>query len=323
MSQDATAYVAVPGGCWPRAPRDVRQHRATLVLSRAASRTREIAVRTALGASRARLVQLLLAETAVLSIAGGLVALVASWVIVGTVPRPSPTRSPPGKSSRSMSECWRSPPALSSRRPLVFAVIPLGTVDRAHAGPSLQEEHSRSTPGLRRHRIPVGLVVSTVMLACVLLVTAGLCIRSFSALMATDAGFNPDRVLTASLTLPRAGYGTAASVRSFRHALFTRASALPGLRWAAFMTEMPLSDTRLAPSRPKGWSWRAGLPSGAESFVGLRPLFPDPRDPVEERPSVFGCRNHRAARRCHRQRAAGAHLLAGTGCRRPAPAMGA
>ena len=78
------------------------------------------------------------------------------------------------------------------------------------------------------------------MLACVLLVGAGLFIRSFSALMQTDPGFNPDRVLTASLTLPRAGYSTAASVRNFHQALFTSASSLPGIRSAALVTDLPL-----------------------------------------------------------------------------------
>ena len=63
--------------------------------------------------------------------------------------------------------------------------------------------------------------------------------QELSALMATDAGFNPDRVLTASLTLPRAGYSTAASVRSFQRALFTRASTLPGVRSAALVTDLP------------------------------------------------------------------------------------
>jgi predicted permease len=85
-----------------------------------------------------------------------------------------------------------------------------------------------------------GLVVSTVVLACVLLVGAGLFIRSFAALMATDAGFNPERVLTAALTLPRAGYRTAANVRSFQRALVTRASVLPGVRSAALVTDLPL-----------------------------------------------------------------------------------
>ena len=212
---------------------------ATLVLSRAASRTREIAVRTALGASRGRLVQLLLTEAAVLSIAGGLLALVASRFIVGTVPTAVTDTIPAGRGFSIDVRVLAFTAGIAIATSLLCALIPLGTVARARAGLALQEA-SRSTPGPRRHRMQAGLVVSTVMLACVLLVGAGLFIRSFSALMATDAGFNPDRVLTASLTLPRAGYSTAASVRSFQRALSTRASALPGVRSAALVTDLPL-----------------------------------------------------------------------------------
>ena len=238
---------------------------ATLVLSRAASRTREIAVRTALGASRARLVQLLLAEAAVLSIAGGLLALVASRFIVGTVPTAVTDAIPAGQEFSIDVRVLAFTAGIVIATSLLFAVIPLGTVDRARAGPALQEETSRSTPGLRRHRMQAGLVVSTVMLACVLLVAAGLFIRSFSALMATDAGFNPDRVLTASLTLPRAGYSTAASVRSFHHALFTRASALPGVRSAALVTDLPLERYETRALSAEG----VELAGGASSSTNL------------------------------------------------------
>lgn len=210
---------------------------ATLVLSRAASRTREISVRTALGASRARLVQLLLAEAAVLSIVGGLVGLVASRFIVGAVPAAVTEVIPAARGFSIDVRVLVFTAGITIATTLIFALIPLGTV--ARAGLALQET-SRATPGPRRHRLQSGLVVSTVMLACVLLVGAGLFIRSFSALMATDAGYNPDSVLTASLTLPRVGYSTAASVRSFHRDLFTRASALPGVRSAALVTDLPL-----------------------------------------------------------------------------------
>jgi predicted permease len=98
------------------------------------------------------------------------------------------------------------------------------------------------------------------MLACVLLVGAGLFIRSFSALMQTDPGFNPDRVLTASLTLPRSGYSTAASVRNFHDALFTRASSLPGVRSAALVTDLPLEFYERRVLSPEGVDMAGGAP---------------------------------------------------------------
>jgi predicted permease len=212
---------------------------ATLVLSRAASRTREIAVRAALGASRARLVQLLLAEAVVFSTAGGLLGLVASRFMVSAVPA-SVTEAIPAAQGISIDfRVLMFTGGIAIATSILFALIPLVTIDRRRAGLALQEG-SRATPGLGRHRVQAGLVVSTVALACVLLVAAGLFIKSFSALMATDGGFNPDRVLTASLTLPPAGYRNAPTVRGFHQALFTGASSLPGVRSAALMTDLPL-----------------------------------------------------------------------------------
>jgi putative ABC transport system permease protein len=213
---------------------------ATLVLSRAASRTREIAVRTALGSSRARLVQLLLAEAVILSTAGGLLGLLLSRLIVGALPAAVAETLPATREISTDLRVLAFTGGIAVASSILFALIPLVTIERGRPGLALQEEPSRATPGMRRHRLQAALVVSTVMLACVLLIGAGLFIRSFSALMATDAGFNPDRVLTASLTLPRAGYGTAASVRGFHNALFTRVSSLPGARSAALVTDLPL-----------------------------------------------------------------------------------
>jgi predicted permease len=215
---------------------------ANLVLSRVASRTREIAVRTALGSSRGRLLQLLLAEAAVLSAAGALAGILASRLIVGAIPA-AMGRALPGVRDLSIDpRVLAFTAAIGIVTSIFFALVPAMAIDWRVPGTALQEEVSRSTPGRRRHRLQAGLVVSTVTLAVVLLVGAGLFIRSFSALMATDAGFNPDRVLTASLTLPRAGYSTATSVRAFHRALFTRASSLPGVRSAALVTDLPLES---------------------------------------------------------------------------------
>jgi len=245
---------------------------ATLVLSRAASRAREIAVRTALGASRARLVQLLLTEAAVLSVAGGLVGLVASRFIVGAVPTAASEAIPAAREFSIDGRVLAFTAGIAIATAVLFALIPLGTVARARAGIALREA-SRSTPGPRQHRMQAGLVVSTVMLACVLLVGAGLFIRSFSTLMATDAGFNPDRVLTASLTLPRAGYSTASAVRSFERALFTRASALPGVRSAALVTDLPFERYEDRVLSAEGVKLPDGTPSSTNLSWVYGPYF--------------------------------------------------
>jgi len=213
---------------------------ANLVLSRAAARRRELAVRAALGSSRGRLLQLLLAEGAILSIAGGTIGVLLSQGLVAAVPAAVTATLPTARDIAVDVRVLAFTGAISILTSILFAVIPLFGFDRRGPGSTLQEEASRTTPGLRRHRVQSGLVVSTVTFAFVLLVGAGLFLRSLSALTATDLGFNPDRVLTASVTLPREGYPSASAVRAFHESLFRRASSVAGVGSAALLTNFPL-----------------------------------------------------------------------------------
>jgi putative ABC transport system permease protein len=213
---------------------------ANLVLSRAAARRRELALRAALGSSRARLLQLLLGEGAILSIAGGTLGILLSQALVAAVPAAVASTLPTARDISVDVRVLGFTGAISILTSILFAVIPLLGLDRRGPGSTLQEEASRTTLGVRRHRMQSGLVVSTVTFAFVLLTGAGLFLRSFSALMATDGGFHPDSVLTASVTLPREGYPTASAVRAFHESLFRRASSLAGVRSAALVTDLPL-----------------------------------------------------------------------------------
>ena len=215
---------------------------ANLVLSRAAARTREVALRSALGSSRGRLLQLLLTEAALLSVAGGVAGVAIAMLVVAALPAVIVDALPAAGTAPIDVRVLAFASGLVIATALLFALIPLVTVERGAPGRALQEEAARTTPGVRRHRVQAALVVSTVALACVLLAGAGLFIRSFTALMATDAGFTADRVLAAVVTLPRAGYASAASVRSFHDAAFREAAALPGVRSAALTTDLPLES---------------------------------------------------------------------------------
>ena len=212
---------------------------ANLVLSRAAARTREIGIRTALGASSSALLRLLLAEALLFSAVGGVLGLGLAYLIGAAVPAVVASALPGGHGTAIDLRVLGFTGGIAIVTALVFAAIPLLTRDRQTLGQTLQEEATRTTPGLRRHRLQCMLVVSTVALACVLLVGAGLFIRSFSALMATDPGFTPDRVLTASLSLPETGYRTAASVRTFHQSLLSAMSVVPGVRSSALVTDLP------------------------------------------------------------------------------------
>jgi putative ABC transport system permease protein len=234
---------------------------ANLILSRAAARGREIAVRTALGSSRVRLLQLLLGEAVLLSTAGAVLGVLTSRLLVSAMPTVVTETIPAVRGLSIDLRVLTFATAIAIATSIVFALIPLITVERRSAGAALQEEASRTTSGSRRHRVQAGLVVSTVILAFVLLVGAGLFIRSFASIMATDAGFNADRVLTASLMLPRAGYGTAVSIRAFHEALARQASSLPGVQSAALMTDLPLER----------YERRALSAEGVESTGGAPP----------------------------------------------------
>jgi predicted permease len=233
---------------------------ANLILSRAAARSREFAVRTALGARRAQLVHLFLGETLLLSGAGGLVGLAIAYWTVKAAPAVV-TRMVPGLHDLTIDLRVLAFTALICLgTALVFSLLPLVTLDRRHPGHSLREE-SRTTSGLSKLHLQRGFVVLTVSLACVLLVGAGLFIRSFATLVATDVGFRPAHVLTASMTLPRTFYTTGASVRAFHQALLPNLSTLPGVRSAAVATDLPLTT----------YEHRSFTPEGMNAADGAQP----------------------------------------------------
>jgi predicted permease len=224
---------------------------ANLILSRAAGRSREFAVRTALGARQAQLVHLFLGETLLLSAAGGLVGLTIAYLAIKAAPAVV-TRMVPGLDDLTIDLRVLAFTALMCLgTAMVFALLPLVTLDRRHPGDSLKEE-SRTTSGFAKLRLQRAFVVLTVSLACVLLVGAGMFIRSFARLVATDVGFRPAHVLTASLALPRAFYTTGASVRLFHQSLSRHLSALPGVRSVAIATDLPLTTYEHRAFTPEG-----------------------------------------------------------------------
>ena len=225
---------------------------ANLILSRVAARTREFGVRTALGARRAQLVQLLLCEALLLSAAGGVLGIAVAYGAVRAAPAVL-TRTIPGLHDLAIDfRVLAFTGVVCLATAVIFALIPLPALDRRNPGDSLREDPSRTTAGASKLRVQRGFVVLTVSLACVLLVGAGLFIRSFAALVATDIGFRPAQVLTASMTLPRTFYTTAVSVRTFHESLSRNLSALSGVRSVAVATDLPLTTSELRVFTPEG-----------------------------------------------------------------------
>ena len=215
---------------------------ANLILSRVATRTREFAVRTALGASHARLIQLLLSEAILLSAAGGVLGVVIGYAAVKAAPAVL-VRTVPGLHDLTLDiRVLAFTAAVGVATAVIFGLVPLPALDRRTPVNALRDEPSRATGGPRKLRIQHGFVVLTVTLACVLLVGAGLFIRSFATLIGTDVGFRPAQVLAVSTTLPRTFYATAASVRAFHASLSRTLAALPGVRSISLATDLPLAS---------------------------------------------------------------------------------
>ena len=222
---------------------------ANLLLVRASTRTREFAVRAALGATRARLLRQLLAEGLVLALAGGAAGLVvARWLIsalVALAPQGLPQTTAVGIDARTLLFSI----ALSIVTGMVFGVWPA-----LHSSPTAVEalkESTRSLTAARPRTRTRGLLVATEFaLALVLLVTAALFVRSFLRVYAVDSGFSSDHVLTARLWMPlpndptKGAYSTHALRLAFFQPATDRISALPGVLAAGWVSALPLGDTR-------------------------------------------------------------------------------
>jgi predicted permease len=209
-------------------------------------------VRTALGARRTQLVQLLLCEALLLSALGGVVGMAIAYWAVKAAPAVL-TRTIPGLFDLAIDiRVLAFTGVMCLATTVIFALVPVPALERRNPGDSLREDTSRTTSGFRKLYVQRGFVVLTVSLACVLLVGAGLFVRSLATLVATDLGFRPARVLTASMALPRTFYTTAASVRTFHESLARSLTSLPGVRTVAVATDLPLTSYDLRAFTPEG-----------------------------------------------------------------------
>jgi putative ABC transport system permease protein len=219
---------------------------ANLQLAQASARRREIAVRTALGASRGRMVRQFLAESALLALAGGAVGtLLAVWLTAALASRAA-------VDIPRLNEIAVDLPTLgftlivSVAAGLFFGLIPALHAGRIDLHESLKEGGRGSAGGGARTR--AALVTAQVALSLVLLVGAGLLLKSFARLQQVELGFNPDRVLTARVTLPEVRYETPEQQVAFFDALLPQVRALPGVQAAGGTNWLPLSGLRSATS---------------------------------------------------------------------------
>jgi putative ABC transport system permease protein len=218
---------------------------ANLLLARAAVRESEIAVRTALGAGRSRLVRQLLTESVILGvIGGGLGLLAAVWGIEALLrlePQGIPRLGEVGVDPRVIAFTM----GLAIVTGILFGVVPAFQSTRGGVASTLKEGGRGALTSRGGARIRTTLVIVEVALAVTLLAGAGLLIRSFSKLAAVDPGFQVTPALTFDLTLPEARYGEEAKQIAFFDELMPRLKALPGVEAAAGVISLPLTGASI------------------------------------------------------------------------------
>jgi predicted permease len=214
---------------------------ANLALTRASGRRAELALRAAMGAGRARVAQVLLLESLVLALSAGvLAAALAKLVVAAVVARLGPSL-PLGSTIAVDGGVLAFTFGVTLLAAVVSGWAPFFFQGTERLESALREGSAKATPGRGVLRVQRVLVVTTVAMAVVLLVGAGLLVRSFARLTGTDAGFHRQDVLTLQVTLPTDAYPEAAQVRGFVDALQERLSALPGVQKASLATSLPMS----------------------------------------------------------------------------------
>ena len=212
---------------------------AHLLLARATQREREIAVRLALGAGPGRVVRQLLAESLLLAACGGVIgAALASWGAQG-LPALAPEEIPRAAEVSVDLRVLAFTTLIALGTGLLFGLAPAPQVFGQRLQLSMRQAGGYSVTG-RGGRLRSGLVVAEVAISLLLLVGTGLMIRTFLAVAAVDAGFDPARVLAAHLTLPSARYAEDDRLRSFHRQLLERLRALPGVESASTVLTLPM-----------------------------------------------------------------------------------
>jgi putative ABC transport system permease protein len=244
---------------------------ANLLLARSAARQQEIAVRRALGAGRFRLVRQFLTESVMLAMAGGLLgSLLALW---GTelLVRLSPRNIPRLSEVQLDWQVFLFTLGISFLTGIIFGLIPALYATNPNLTESLKEGGRSSTEGLRGARLRNILVVAEIAIALVMLIGAGLMIKSFIRLQGVDPGFKPDRILAVDVSLPAAKYKEAAQQLAFWEQLQGRVSQLPGVERVAAVTALPFTGGSVFAFSIEG---RPAAPPGQEPDAEYRVVTP-------------------------------------------------
>ncbi len=217
---------------------------ANLLLARSASRQREMAIRAALGAGSRRLIAQMLTESLLLALAGGAAGILLAQAGIRTLLALSPDNLPRLTGIGIDARVLAFTLGTSILTGIVFGLLPAWSAVRLSLGEGLKESGRAVAGGRASLRLRRALVVSETALALVLLVGAGLLIRSFQRMESVSPGFRPDNILTMPLELPEARYEEIPKQRQFRTQLLGSLNSLPGVQ-AAMVSELPMSGDSL------------------------------------------------------------------------------
>jgi putative ABC transport system permease protein len=215
---------------------------ANLFLVRAEARTKEVAVRSALGATPRSIVKLYLGESLVLSAAGAALGVALAFAALELLLRLAPAGLPRATEIAVDGASLGVAAAIAVVTGLFFSAMPFIRAGKAELTPTLRDGTRGSTSGRERQRVRNSFVVAQVALALVLLVGSGLLARSFQRMRAVDPGFNPANVLTLRLSVPEATYRTTGDISRFYYQLTTRLASLPGVQAVGGTSKLPLVD---------------------------------------------------------------------------------
>ena len=217
---------------------------ANLLLARAAERGREMVIRTALGAGRWRIVRQLLTESILISILGGALGVVIAWwgtsLLIALKPENLPRLQEIGVSLRVFGFTL----AISILTGLIFGLFPALTASRAGVNASLKKSGQRTTSSRGQQRIRSAFVVIELAVALILLVGAGLLVKTFWKLRNVDPGFSADHLLSMRIELPETRYKEVPPQTRFRTQALANINSLPGVQ-SAMISELPLSGDSL------------------------------------------------------------------------------
>lgn len=218
---------------------------ANLQLSRALARSRELAVRAALGASRWQLVRQLMIESAVLVVVGALAGLLFSLWSLDAILALTPASVPRFRETRIDFMVLAFTTGMAVVAGLLVGLWPALRISRqASLSFDLHEGGGRgSSSGAHRQQVRAMLVIAQVALALILLASAGLTLQSFRNAQQAPLGFDPSSVLSMTISLPKARYGSDEKIEAFNQRLIERVKSIPNVAYAAIGANVPFDDT--------------------------------------------------------------------------------